>query len=207
MTLSAPLAPGGVLFWDDQGIRTTKLKVDLPTNTFVNIRLFTVPVEAGDTLLITGEVNLTTAVGRDATGKIVGKEYAVGVATSVWIYNASGPPELRPATYQRLGTNGENVTPQGHHIQQGLTRPYVVPATWDPTHQIAVLLRVDVHSTGWDDNSPAGSDYVIVEQHGTLQCQRWRQPEPPVDDPRWVDLEARLVALEQPTEPEVPTCP
>jgi hypothetical protein len=179
MTLSAPLGPGGTLFWDDYGIRTTKLKVDLPTSTYVNIRLFTMPVEAGDTLILTGEVNLTTNVGRSLTPPYpkTGKQYPVGVGTSLWIYNASGPPELRPASYLRLGTNGENVTTEGHHLQQGLSRPYVVPATWNPAHQIAILLRVDVHSSGWDDNLPAGSDYVLVEQHGVLMCQRWRLPQ------------------------------
>lgn len=176
MPLSAQMGPGGTLFWDNVGIRTTKLKVDLPTSTYVNIRLFTMPVEAGDTLIVTGEVNLTTNVGRSMTSpfSVTGKQYPVGVGTSVWIYNASGPAELRPASYVRLGTNGENVTTEGHHLQQGLTRPYVVPSTWDPTHQIAILLRVDVHSSGWDDNLPAGSDYVLVEQHGVLMCQRWR---------------------------------
>lgn len=206
MALSAPMGPGGVLFWDDYGIRTTKLKVDLSTSTYQKIRVFTVPVQPGDYLVITGEVNLTTNVGRNDSGVVTGEQYPVGVATSVWIYNASGPPELRPDTYYRLGTNGENITPEVHHQQQGLTRPYVVPATWDPTHQIGVLLRVDVHSTGWDDNLPA-VDYVKVEEHGALMCQRWRQPGPPPEDPRWALVEQRLAALESATPPKGVPCP
>lgn len=207
MAKTAPMGPGSDLFWDDGGPHATKLRVDLPTNTYVNIRVFTMPVQAGDLLVLTGEVNLTSNVGRAADGTVTGKQYPVGVATSLWIYDASGPPEQRPATYLRLGTNGENVTPDMHHIQQGLTRPYVVPAGWDPAHQIAILLRVDVHSTGWDDNPPAGSDYVLVEKHGVLMCARHRQP---TDDPRWAqlaELEERVAALESPTRTEGSPCP
>lgn len=205
MTLSAPLGPGGTLFWDDAGIRYFKIKVDLPSETYSSIRLFTLDVRAGDTLVVTGEVNLTTSVGRNpTTGALTGKEYPVGVGTSLWVYDASAPADIRPSTWQRLidGTNGENVTPDMHHIQQGLTRPHVVPADWDPTHKLGVVLRVDVHSSGWDDNPTP--DYVLVERHGVLMCARWRQPEPAPDDPRWsrlAALEARVTAL------EVPTCP
>jgi hypothetical protein len=198
------MGPGGVLFWDDYGIRTTAMKVDLPTSTYHKIRVFTVPVQPGDLLVVTGEVNLTTNVGRNDDGVITGKQYPVGCGTSVWVYNASGPPELRPATYVRLGTNGENVTTDGHHLQQGLTRPWIVPATWNPAHQVGILLRVDVHSTGWDDNLPAGSDEVLVENHGTLMCARYRTPD---EDPRWADVERRLADLEAKTPPEVLPCP
>lgn len=179
MVAGAPMGAGAGLFWDDYGIRTTRLRVDLPADTYVNIRLFTMPVQAGDLLVLTGEVNLTSNVGRAADGTVTGKRYPVGVATSLWVYDANAPADQRPATYLRLGTNGENVTPEGHHIQQGLTRPYIVPSDWDPSHQAGIVLRVDVHSTGWDDNPPAGSDFVLVEPHGLLMCARYRQPPPP----------------------------
>lgn len=193
MTQVAPLG-AGTLIWDDYGIRTSKLLVDLSTSTYVTIRLFTMFVEAGDALVVTGEANLTNNVGRAADGAVTGKQYPVGIATSLWVYDANAPSDVRAATWLRLGTNGENATVDGHHIQQGLTRPYVVPADWNPTHQMGVVLRVDVHSTGWDDN--AGADYVLVEKHGVLMVQRYRAT---ADDPRWLtlaELEGRVAALE-----------
>lgn len=196
MTQTAQLG-AGTLLWDDYGIRTPRILVDLSTSTYVTIRLFTMFVEPGDVLILTGEANLTNNVGRTATGAVTGTRYPVGIATSLWVYDANAPSNLRAATWVRLGTNGENATVDGHHIQQGLTRPYVVPADWDPTHQMGIVLRVDAHSTGWDDNG--GADFVVVEKHGVLMVARYRAK---ADDPRWLtlaELEGRVAALEQPT--------
>lgn len=160
------------LWWDDFGVRASSLRVDLSAATPVTIRAFTLPVVAGDALIITGEVNLTTHVGRDATGAVTGERYPVGVATGLWLYDAPGPDHvMRAGTWRRLGVNGENVTPAGHHIQQGLTRPWVVPAGWDPTVRLGVALRVDVHSTAWAANDVP--DQVLVESHGVLMCARY----------------------------------
>lgn len=172
MTANACMGAASDLFWDDQPPRATRLLVDLVTTSYVNIRVITVPVQASDLLVITGELNLTQNTGRDEDGTVTGRQYAVGVGTSLWIYDASAPAAERAATWLRLGTNGENVTPEGHHIQQGLTRPYVVPADWAPGHTAAVVLRADVHSTGHDSNRRR--DVVFVEQHGVLMCARYR---------------------------------
>jgi hypothetical protein len=171
-----PLGPHGRMVVDDYGRRTDKVMVRGAPGTFVTIRLFTMFVAPGDTLEIVGELNLTNNTGRDADqDRITGyKQYAVGVATSLWIYDANAPAAERPATWLRLGTNGENCTAEGHHIAQGLTRPHTVPDTWDPTHQMGIVLRVDCHSTGWDDNPVR--DYMLVETHGTLQVRQWPQP-------------------------------
>lgn len=168
-----PLGPYGRLLTDDFGRRTEKVKVLGAPGTFTTVRLFTLFVAPGDTLLITGEVNLTNNTGRDADqDRIPGyDQYAVGIATSLWIYDANAPAAVRPATWKRLGTNGENCTADGHHIAQGLTRGFRVPDDWDPAHQLGAVLRVDAHSTGWDDNPVR--DYMIVEEHGTLLVQQW----------------------------------
>jgi hypothetical protein len=197
MVAVLPLGPHGRLVVDDYGRRTSKVKVLGAPGTFITVRLFTMFVAPGDTLLITGELNLTNNTGRDADeDRITGyKQYAVGVATSLWIYDANAPAPVRPATWMRLGTNGENSTADGHHIAQGLTRPFTVPADWDPAHQLGVVLRVDAHSTGWDDNPVA--DYMLVETYGTLHVQHWPSEVPP--DPALAALEARVAALETTT--------
>ncbi len=173
MVAIKPLGPHGRLLTDDYGRRTDKIRVDLATNTYVTVRLFTAFVAPGDTLLITGEVNLTNNTGRSLAPPrpITGTQYPVGAAPSLWIYDANAPAELRPATWKRLGTGGENATVDGHHLYMGLTRDFQVPADWDPEHQIGIVLRVDVHSTGWDDNPTP--DYMLVETHGTLFAQHW----------------------------------
>lgn len=200
MTASAPLGRGSQLVWDDFGRRVDKVKVDLVTDTYVNIRLFTMFVSPGDALIVTGEMNLTNNTGRSLTAPyaVTGSRYAVGVAASLWVYDANAPVADRPATWIRLGTSGENVTPDGHHIEQGLTRPYRVPDTWDPTHQMGIVLRVDVHSTAAGSN--ATPDYVLVETHGVLMAMR-HLAVPPAD-PDMValqdqinDLFARVAAL------------
>lgn len=178
MTAVLPLGPHGQLLVDDYGRRTDKIKVRGTPGTYVTVRLFTAFVQPGDTLIITGEANLTNNTGRTLPGqdRITGYvSYAVGIATSLWIYDANAPAEVRPATWVRLDTNGENCTAESHHIQQGLTRPFTVPDDWDPTHQLGVVLRVDAHSTGFDDNPVA--DYMIVEKYGCLLVQQYPRPE------------------------------
>lgn len=166
-----PLGPYGQLLADDHGRRTDKIRVRGLPGTYVTVRLFTMFVAPGDTLLVTGEANLTNNTGRDADQDPIGGyvRYPVGVPTSLWVYNANAPADLRPATWRRLGTTAENATVDGHHIHQGLQRPYTVPADWDPIHQMGIVLRVDAHSSG---SNPA-PDYVLVETHGTLHVQHW----------------------------------
>lgn len=193
MTVIAPLDRGTKLIWDDFGRRTDKVKVDLVTDSYATIRLFTMFVQPGDTLVVTGELNLTNNTGRSLTSPyaITGTRYAVGVAASLWVYDANAPAADRAATWYRLGTNGENVTPDGHHIQQGLTRPYVVPATWDPTHQMGIVLRVDVHSTAAGSNSTP--DYVLVETHGVLMAMQYPASVPV--DPALAELQEQVALL------------
>lgn len=202
MVAVMPAGPHGRLLADDYGRRTDKMKVLGQPGTYVTIRLFTMFVAPGDSLEITGEVNLTNNTGRDLPGqdRIAGYvAYPVGIATSLWIYDANAPAAERPATWLRLGTDGENATVDGHHINQGLSRPYQVPETWDPTHQMGIVLRVDAHSTGWDDNPVP--DYMIVEKHGTLHVKHWPKlvpadPDVAVLEEQVASLAARVAALE-----------
>ena len=148
MVAVMPLGPHARLLVDDYGRRTDKIQVRGAPGTYVTVRLFTTFVAEGDTLLITGETVLTNNTGRDYPSQEWRSDlahYPVGIATSLWIYDANAPAAERPATWLRLGTNGENCTVEGHHIAQGLQRPYQVPAGWDPTHQMGIVLRVDAH--------------------------------------------------------------
>lgn len=191
MTTVAPLDRGSKLSWDDAGRRTDKVIVRPDPGTYVTARLFTMFVQPGDLLVVTGELNVTNNTGRSlTTGAVTGKQYAVGVATSLWIYDANAPADVRPATWYRLGTNGENATPDDHHIQQGLTRPYQVPGDWDPTHQMGIVLRVDAHSTAAGSNPTA--DYLLVEQHGVLMAMQYPANVPV--DPDVAELQDQVAA-------------
>jgi hypothetical protein len=190
MTTVMPMGPARVVS-DDFGRRTDKLVVRADPGTYVTIRLFTMFVAPGDTLVITGEMNLTNNTGRNLAGAVTGTRYDVGIAASLWIYDANAPADLRPATWLRLGTNGENVTVDGHHIEQGLTRAYRVPDTWDPTHQIGIVLRVDAHSTAAGSNTTP--DYVLVETHGVLMAMHYPLVTPA--DPAVVALQQQVTAL------------
>lgn len=180
MVAVMPFGPHARLVVDDYGRRTDKVYVKGAPGTFITVRLFTMFVAEGDTLLITGELNLTNNTGRDADQDMIpGYEaFGAGIATSLWIYDANAPAAERPATWLRLGTNGENCTVEGHHIAQGLQRPYQVPAGWDPTHQMGIVLRVDAHSTAYKANPVPG--YFIVEKHGTLHVEHWPAATPEV---------------------------
>lgn len=165
MTLNQPMT-NGVLYWDDYGIRTTKIPIDLSSGSQVKIRIITVPVLAGDLLKISGEVNLTNDANRPPG-------YTVGIATQLWLYDASTPPEEdRQATYRLIGQRGDNITPLGHHAGLGVgPRPYVIPAGWVPGRSAGITLSCDAHSTG----EPAGNnDHITVETQGCLIVERCR---------------------------------
>lgn len=170
MSLTAPLGLTADLFWDDYGRRTTGIPVDLSSDTPVTIRLFTVPVLAGDILVIDGEVNVTNDVGRDPAKGLT--RYTCGIGCHLWIYDANEPAITRPATWVKIGSQGENVTVDGHHLVMNIRRPYVVPAGWQAGHQIGVVLQADAHSTAWNANG--GGEKITVENNGVLMCTRNR---------------------------------
>lgn len=165
MTLNLPMGTG-TMFWDEAGIKTTKIPIDLSSGSQVKIRVITVPCLPGDLLEVTGEVNMTNDAGPI--------EYAVGIATQLWLYDASTPPtEDRQATWRLLGQNGENIIPEVHHMQQGLTRVYVIPSTWVPGRSAGISLSCDAHSDGYNRNG--GGEFIKVETMGCLIARRWRQ--------------------------------
>lgn len=165
MTVNAPLCSTGQIYWDDAGIKTTKIPIDLSSGSQVKIRVITVPCNPGDLLKVTGEVNMTNDTGPN--------EYAVGIATQLWLYDASTPPEEnRLATWRLLGQNGENIIPEVHHMQQGLTRVYIVPDAWVPGRSAGITLSCDAHSDGYNRNG--GGEFIKVETQGSLIAERWR---------------------------------
>ena len=165
MTTNRPMGTG-TMFWDDAGIRTTKIPIDLSSGSQVKIRVITVPCQPRDLLEVTGEVNMT-----NDTGPI---GYGAGIATQLWLYDASTPPdEDRAATWRLLGQNGQNITRDLHHMQQGLTRVYVIPDEWVPGRSAGISLSCDAHSTAWNRNG--GGEHITVEKQGCLIARRWRQ--------------------------------
>lgn len=164
------------VFYDELGVRTRKIPVDLSTSTQVLIRYVIVPVKPGDMLIAYGEVNVTNDVGRASPDHV---RYNVGIGTSLHRYDGHAQAgAVRAATWERLAITGENVTPSGHHLTQNIMAPWVrVPDDWPEGHSAVIALMVDAHSTGWDDNYPLGGEHITVEQHGSAIVWRYRQRE------------------------------
>jgi hypothetical protein len=166
-----------VLFTDDTGLRTRKVPVDLTADSRVTLRLFTVPVLAGDILRIDGAADFTNDVGRDPDKGL--KRFTCGIGLSIWWYNASGPAELRAATWKQLDTRGMNCTVDLHHLALSLFKSFTIPDSWVPGHSIGVVLQADAHSTAWKANG--GGESITVENHGALEAIRYRPIAPPAD--------------------------
>lgn len=187
-------------FTDTFGLRTTKIPVDLSTGTPVKVRYYAMPVQAGDYLKVHAEIDVTNDAGRD-TAK--GIRYTVGIGVSLWYYDASAPTtpvDLRAASWRQIGdSRGMNCTVDLHHLAMCISGTLTIPADWQPGHSAGIVLRADAHSTAWNSNSATGGDFITVEDHGCLDVTRYRDTPPPVDDPRWATLEARIAALESRT--------
>jgi hypothetical protein len=185
-------------FVDTFGLRVKKIPVDLSTGTPVKVRYVLLPgTVAGDYLKVHAEIDVTNDAGRDTTKGI---RYTCGIGISLWLYDASAPTtpvDLRTPSWRQLGdSRGMNVTVDLHHLAMCISAEYTIPDDWQAGHQPCVVLRADAHSTSWNVNSPTGGDWVDVEDHGGLTVARYRDSAPPVDDPRWADLEGRVTALE-----------
>ena len=196
-------------FPDTFGLRATKIPVDLSSGTPVRVRHVLLPgTVAGDHVKVHAEIDVTNDAGRNTA---VGKRYTVGIGISLWWYDASAPTtpvDLRTPTWKQIGdSRGMNCTVDLHHLAMCISGDFTVPDGWQDGHQPCVVLRADAHSTAWASNSPTGGDWIDIEDHGQLVATRYRADPPPVDDPRWAQLEARIAALETPTPPEVLPCP
>lgn len=188
--------------WTTQEV--TALPGDLPVGGVAGGQIRTlarmiIPVDAGDFLEIDGWQRVTNDIGP--------VRYTTGVGYWVEVYDVDdGLTTADPdRVWLRVSSlNGQNVDRSiVHHLPLTLSGAnWTVPADWPPGHRAVVCFRADAHSTGWDDNG--GGDKITVDDYGVLTVRRWR---PWVDDPRWADVEQRLAALENPTPPEVPTCP
>lgn len=194
-------------FTDTFGLRATKIPVDLSTGTPVKVRYFALPVLAGDYLKIHAEIDVTNDAGRNTTKGI---RYTVGIGISLWWYNASAPTtpvDLRALSWQQIGgSRGMNCPVDLHHLAMCISGELSIPADWQAGQSAGVVLRADAHSTAWASNSTAGGDWIDVEDHGGLWVTRYRDSPPPVDDPRWADVLARLTALEAAPPATSPGC-
>ena len=169
----------GVGFTDEYGLRTTKIPVDETAGTPVKVRLYAVPVQAGDYLKIRAEIDVTNDAGRYTDS---GKRYTVGVGISLWRYDANAPTtptDLRTPTWTQIGTSrGMNVTVDLHHLSMGISETWTVPEDWPEGHQAGIVLRADAHSTKWNANSASGGDWLDIENHGGLDVTRYRDDAP-----------------------------
>lgn len=191
----------GVKFVDEFGLRASKIPVDLSPGTPVTVRYVLLPgTVAGDYLEVRAELDVTNDAGRYTTKGI---RYTAGIAPSLWLYNASAPVtpvDLRTPSWRKLGqARGMNCTVDLHHLAMDITADYTIPADWPAGNQPCVVLRADAHSDKWNANSSTGGDWIDVEAHGGLTVTRYRDTPPPVDDPRWAqldDLQRRVTDLE-----------
>lgn len=128
-----------------------------------------IPVQAGDLLDIEGRQRVTNDLGRQP-GQT---RYTVGVGYWLDSYNVDDGVAYASKTWTRLGSlNGDNVSPDRHHMPLHLHDVYEVPAGWPDGHRMVVVFRADAHSTKWAVNG--GNDKVTVDDYGVLTVRRYR---------------------------------
>lgn len=169
-------------FTDTFGLRVDKIPVDLSTGTPVKVRLYAMPVQAGDYLKVHGAIDVTNDAGRYTTKGI---RYTVGIGISLWYYDANAPTtpvDLRTPSWRQIGASrGMNVTVDLHHLAMDIDGTLTIPDDWQDGHQAGIVLRADAHSTAWNKNSPTGGDWIDIEDHGCLDVVRYRNT--PAEEP------------------------
>lgn len=145
--------------WATDEVVPTLLLVDQYSDTYATLLRVVVPVNAGDTLDVTGWGRLTNNLG-----------YTVGVGYHLWVYDVDDGVPYAEKTWTRISPlKGDNVTPQRHHLPIDVSCVWQVPADWPAGHRIVVVFRVDAHSTAWTPD-----DYLTVDQgYGILSVRRW----------------------------------
>lgn len=122
-----------------------------------------VPAQPGDALDVTANARVTD----DASLP----RYNTGITWNFAYYDVDDGLGSS-GTWYGLGTSqGENVTPDTHHLSMGIDRTLLVPSTWVPGHRIAVVLRACAEST-----AARSGDAITVDPLGELIVLRWTAP-------------------------------
>lgn len=122
-----------------------------------------VPAQPGDALDVTANARTTD----DASEP----RYNTGVTWNLAYYDVDNGLGSG-GTWYGLGTSeGENITPDSHHLAMSIDRTLLIPSTWVPGHRIAVVLRACAEST-----AARSGDAVTVDPLGELVVLRWTTP-------------------------------
>ncbi|MEO3976293.1 hypothetical protein [Streptomyces sp. CAU 1734] len=174
-----PLPPEGVistegLVLDDQWgtNRITPgvtLPIDLSDQTYRTISSLVVPCAAGDVFDIRARARVSNRTGGDGlTG------YTVGVGEHVWGYDLDDPDPARPV-FMITSLNGDNCERVRHHMPLYVDGMWKTPADWPAGHRLAVILRMDAHSTA----ARSGDKMLVDAGYAHLNVTRWTTPTPP----------------------------
>lgn len=166
----------GAVMNNDNTAAAAGLPVDEVTTTWRTVYRVVWPTPGclpGDVYRVHGEASVTNNVGRAANGTITGVRYIVGIGFHLWYYDVDyqGTVPVADRMIKIGDSEGENVTPELHHLPLDITRWFTVPATWEPGHRPVLVLRADAHSTAWNENG--GGDTITVDKLGLIEAFRW----------------------------------
>lgn len=136
-------------------VTASYLPVDEVTDTWRIMLRVVVPAAAGDLLEVNARARVTNDCG-----------YTIGVGWHLWAYDADLPAAER--VWSRIGaSNGDNVTPDRHHMPLCIHDVWEVPAGWPQGHRAVVALRADAHSTACRTG-----DRLTVDPLGSITVRR-----------------------------------
>lgn len=138
-------------------VKATTIPVDKVTTTGRTVIRTWRAVSPGDTLLVHAEAGVTNDCG-----------YDVGVGWHLWYYDMDNGLGSSGDWYKIGLSMGDNVTPDRHHMPLYITRRCTVPDTWVAGRRMALVLRVDAHST-----AARSGDVLTVETYGEINAVAW----------------------------------
>lgn len=122
-----------------------------------------VPVNPGDALDVTANARTTD----DASEP----RYNTGITWNMAYYDVDNGLGSSGTWYGFGTSEGENITPDSHHLAMSIDRTLLVPSTWTPGHRVAVVLRACAEST-----AARSGDAITVDPLGELIALRWSTP-------------------------------
>jgi hypothetical protein len=152
--------------WESTDVVTgSGLPITLTGCSYRTILRTQVPAQPGDALDVTANARVTD----DASEP----RYNTGITWNFAYYDVDNGLGSSGTWYGFGTSQGENVTPDTHHLSMGVDRTLKVPDTWTPGHRIAVVLRACAEST-----AARSGDAVTVDPLGELIVLRWTAPTP-----------------------------